>query len=239
MIINSEEDAGMPRPLLFAQHKSRMTLRKAILLSWAVHLFLFGTGLVFSRYSAGLLSGHREPIMVSLVGWGGNAADGRSAKEQRQRRSRARVAQESSTSLPEQTESRSPIPETMPAATSGADETPSGGGDHVMDNTTGHSAEGQAGGAEFGLISSEQWAVIVSSIERVKNYPRFARERGIEGVVHVRFRLRPQGDVDRIEIVKSSGSEILDESSIRTVYRAAPMPYVNGWVEVPIVYVLK
>lgn len=216
-----------------------MTLRKAILLSWAVHLFLFGTSLVFARYSGGLLSGHREPIMVSLVGPGGNAANAEPDGDQRQRRSRPRPARETSPSFHEQTDGPSPIPETTSAVTGGADETPSGGGDQVTADSTGHSAEGQAGGAEFGLVSTEQWAVIVSSIERVKNYPRFARERGIEGVVHVRFRLRPQGDVDRVEIVKSSGSEILDESSIRTVYRAAPMPYVNGWVEVPIVYVLK
>jgi protein TonB len=81
--------------------------------------------------------------------------------------------------------------------------------------------------------------VIVSSIERVKSYPRLARERGIEGVVHLRFRVRPQGEVDRVEVVRSSGYEILDTASVRTVYRAAPMPYVSGWIEVPIAYVLK
>jgi TonB family protein len=216
-----------------------MTLRKAILLSWAAHLFLFGTSLVFARYSGGLLSGPREPILVTLVGRGGNEASAKPDGDQRQRRLKPRFAQERSLSVPEQTESRSPIPETASAVTGGAGETPSGGADHVADDSTGHSAEGQAGGAEFGLVSAEQWAQIVSSIERVKNYPRFARERGIEGVVHVRFRLRPQGDVERVEIVKSSGSGVLDESSVRTVYRAAPMPYVNGWVEVPIAYVLK
>jgi protein TonB len=216
-----------------------MTLRKAILLSWAVHLFLFGTGLVFARYSDGLLSGHRGPIMVSLVGRGGDTSEGNPAKKQRQRRLKPRMAQERSSSVPEQTEIRSPVPETMPAVTNGADDPLSRDADTATDDSAGGSADGQTGGGEFGLVSPEQWAVIVSSIERVKNYPRFARERGIEGVVHVRFRLRPQGDVDRIEIVKSSGSEILDESSIRTVYRAAPMPYVSGWVEVPIAYVLK
>jgi len=57
--------------------------------------------------------------------------------------------------------------------------------------------------------------------------------------VHLRFRVRPQGEVDRVEIVRSSGYEILDTASVRTVYRAAPMPYVSGWIEVPISYVLK
>ncbi len=106
----------------------------------------------------------------------------------------------------------------------------------------GQAGEGSAGSGpdtQFGLVPAEQWAVIVSSIERVKSYPRFARERGIQGVVHLRFRVRPQGEVDRVEIVRSSGYEILDTASVRTVYRAAPMPYVSGWIEVPISYVLK
>ena len=81
--------------------------------------------------------------------------------------------------------------------------------------------------------------MISSAIERSKSYPRMARERGIQGVVRLRFTVRPQGYVDRVEIVKSSGSEVLDSASVRTVYRAGPMPYVSGWVEVPIAYVLK
>jgi TonB family protein len=106
----------------------------------------------------------------------------------------------------------------------------------------GQLGEGEAGSGtdeQFGAASAEQWAVIVSSIERVKSYPRMARERGIQGVVHLRFRVKPEGEVDSVEIVKSSGSEILDTASVRTVYRAAPMPYVKGWIEVPIAYVLK
>jgi TonB family protein len=66
-----------------------------------------------------------------------------------------------------------------------------------------------------------------------------ARERGIEGTVLVRFKVLPTGEIERVDIIKSSGSDILDKASVHTVYRAAPMPYVNGWVEVPMSYVLK
>ncbi len=41
------------------------------------------------------------------------------------------------------------------------------------------------------------------------------------------------------EVMKSPGCEILDSASISAVHRAAPMPYVNGWVEMPMRYVLK
>ena len=91
----------------------------------------------------------------------------------------------------------------------------------------------------FGLIAPEQWSLIVSAIERTKSYPRLARERGTEGVVRLRFRLRPEGSIEKIEIIESSGSTILDSASVRAVYLAAPMPYVQGWIEVPIAYVLK
>jgi TonB family protein len=216
-----------------------MTFRKAIFFSCAVHLFLFGTSLVFARYSGGLLNGPWEPIMVTLVGRGGNEASAKPDGNHRQHGLQPRLAQKTSLSFPEQTENRFPIPETAPAVTGEAAERLSGGADQETDTSTGHSAEDRAGGGEFGLVSPEQWAVIVSLIERVKNYPRFARERGIEGVVRVRFKLRPQGEVERVEIVKSSGSGVLDESSVRTVYRAAPMPYVNGWVEIPIAYMIQ
>jgi TonB family protein len=91
----------------------------------------------------------------------------------------------------------------------------------------------------FGLIAPEQLSLIVSAIERTKSYPRLARERGTEGVVHLRFRLSPEGSIEKIEIMESSGSTVLDSASIRAVYLAAPMPYVQGWIEVPIAYVLK
>ncbi len=81
--------------------------------------------------------------------------------------------------------------------------------------------------------------MLQSAIEKAKSYPRLARERGIEGVVLVRFRVLPSGEVQEVNIAKSSGAAILDEASVRTVQRAAPMPYVSGWIEVPMVYELK
>jgi len=88
-------------------------------------------------------------------------------------------------------------------------------------------------------MTSEQWQRLHSALESAKTYPRLARERGIEGTVLVRFKVLPSGDIDGVNVVKSSGAAVLDEASVKTVYRAAPMPYVKGWVEVPMVYELK
>ena len=55
----------------------------------------------------------------------------------------------------------------------------------------------------------------------------------------VRFKVLPTGEIEKVDIIKSSGSDILDTATVHTAYRAAPMPYVHGWVEVPMSYVLK
>ncbi len=80
--------------------------------------------------------------------------------------------------------------------------------------------------------------LIASALERAKRYPVIAREQGIQGVVNLRFTLTPSGAVEKVEIVQSSGYAVLDDASIRTVYRAAPLPYLAGWITVPIAYVL-
>jgi TonB family protein len=196
-----------------------------------MHMFLLGTGIVFARYAGDLFQGRRDPIVVMLVGEEGSAETAGESKKRSQRTS----------SLSEQW--ILPAPQEQPLKNGGLvpDDGP------VQRDTTENSGPAgadrsdndQVAGARSGSVSSEQWAVIVSSLERVKTYPRMARERGIQGVAHVRFRLRPTGDVENVEIVKSSGYDILDTASIRTVYRAAPMPYVSGWVEVPMAYILK
>ncbi len=208
-----------------------MTFRKSIIISFALHLVLFGGGLAFARFSGLLSWGHREPIMVTLVGDGGNSMS--SGKHGRQRNNLLPAPQPAG--LP-------PLSEAAPDRESAAMNASYGqagtGGEAGSGEGTGP-GDGRAGGSSSGSVSPKQWAVIVSSIERVKSYPHLARERGIQGTVRLRFRVKPEGEVERVEIVKSSGHEILDTASIRTLYRAAPMPYVNGWLEVPVSYVLK
>jgi len=115
-----------------------------------------------------------------------------------------------------------------------SDELKGNQGTDSVDSTVGQVSRGGSG-----FIAPEQWQLIQTAIEKVKTYPRMARERGIEGVVRVRFRLDPSGSIERVEVTKSSGHTILDAASVNTVYRAGPLPYVNGWVDVPIAYVLK
>jgi TonB family protein len=88
--------------------------------------------------------------------------------------------------------------------------------------------------------STGEWdptlSLIIRKIEAAKRYPRMARKMGIEGTAIVRFKLRPEGQVEAVEIVDSSGSEILDKASLETVRAAAPFPYKEGWLKVGIVF---
>lgn len=65
-------------------------------------------------------------------------------------------------------------------------------------------------------------------------YPPAAREAGIQGQVLLRFRLRPEGGVLSVEVIRSSGSAILDRASEETVTRSAPYPYFPGWIRLPL-----
>lgn len=77
---------------------------------------------------------------------------------------------------------------------------------------------------------------IMRRIEGAKRYPKAARRMHIEGKATVRFKIKPDGKVDAVELVESSGSDILDQASLETVHRAVPLPYKEGWLKVGIVF---
>jgi TonB family protein len=77
---------------------------------------------------------------------------------------------------------------------------------------------------------------ILSRIEGAKQYPKSARRMHMEGKATVRFKIKADGKVDSVELVESSGSEILDQASLETVRRAVPLPFKEGWLKVGIVF---
>lgn len=77
------------------------------------------------------------------------------------------------------------------------------------------------------------------------NYPMIARRNGYEGVVLLRVWVLESGNVGKIEIEKSSGYEMLDNSALKAVKEwvftpgkrnGAPIP---SWVTVPIKFQLR
>ena len=90
-----------------------------------------------------------------------------------------------------------------------------------------------------GMTLSDLLRQIRRRIEEAKIYPEDARREGIQGTVDVRFRVAADGSVEQSEIVRSSGSRLLDEASLRTIRQAAPFPRVSGWIRIPLSYHLR
>jgi protein TonB len=66
-----------------------------------------------------------------------------------------------------------------------------------------------------------RWEKRVETIGNA-NYPEEARQQGIEGELRLLLMLMPDGRVDEVRILSSSGSAILDRSAHRIVRLAAP-----------------
>lgn len=213
-------------------HQCRTTYSKALLLSVIVHVAVAGSALAFAYYGGTLYPRGLRSFTVSLVGPADGAGTGGSPVK-------GRPVERTAESLPSAVRDRMPEAEIQSGISeqrtvSRGDPAGAVDGQGYADGPDGPSEGGNAAG-----YTSEQWMRLSTALERVKVYPRLARERGIEGTVLVRFKVQPTGGIDRVDIVKSSGVKILDDASVSTVYRAAPVPYVDGWVEVPMVYQLR
>ncbi len=88
--------------------------------------------------------------------------------------------------------------------------------------------------------------MVKRKIEEMRRYPRWAKDREIEGAVHLSFRVLANGQAQGIEVTKSSGYIILDQAATATVQRANPFsplpreittPYVS--MEVAIIFSLQ
>ena len=66
-------------------------------------------------------------------------------------------------------------------------------------------------------LNKAHLARIRTMIENALCYPAIAKKLRLEGVVLVSFSLRPDGYVQNIQIVSSSGSSVLDKKAVQTV----------------------
>ncbi len=78
--------------------------------------------------------------------------------------------------------------------------------------------------------------------ERIESrivYPEEAVRRGQEGEVLLRIRVGEGGIPGEIRIARSSGTRALDDAARNGVVRAAPLPSLPGWFEVPVRFFLR
>ncbi len=215
-----------------------MMFRHAFYISIAAHIIIFGSAIAVAQFSGALLSSSHDALTVALVSSGPSSGPGKPAIP-RPKQHEAPSEVPAPEAMKEPAAEAASKPGSVSAQPAGQKQQDGGpGNDDVAPKTDSKSA-GQGTSGQVSAKTPGEWAVLAAAIERTKSYPRLARERGIEGVVRLRFRLASSGAVEKIEILQSSGFEILDNASIGAVYRAAPLPYVSGWVEVPMKYVLK
>ncbi len=65
------------------------------------------------------------------------------------------------------------------------------------------------------------WRTRVETIGN-RHYPEQARQRGIEGELRLRVALKPDGSVQEVKLLQSSGHALLDRAAMRIVHLAAP-----------------
>ena len=84
----------------------------------------------------------------------------------------------------------------------------------------------------------ERIAEIRTRVQRAVRYPTRARRRGVMGVAHIRFAIGEDGLAEKIETVRTSGSEMLDQAAEQGARDAGRLPYVYGRVEIPVRFAL-
>ena len=82
-------------------------------------------------------------------------------------------------------------------------------------------------------------------IESVKKYPGTASKFGVEGTVYVKFTILSNGNVEEVEVARSSGYETLDKAAVLAIKNATPFPPLpkairreSLRIEVPLVFKL-
>ncbi len=101
----------------------------------------------------------------------------------------------------------------------------------------GWTAEGRVGGANGPVrldTRDPQYVTYFNSIKRaievVWQYPELALRYGLQGRLLLEFSILGNGDIESAKIVRSSGSNLLDEEALRAVKAAAPFGPIPPWI---------
>lgn len=103
-------------------------------------------------------------------------------------------------------------------------------------------SSGQTDTVQKELFLKEKLLVISSLVQKSINYPTLARRMGWEGRVVVYFKLTPEGRLEDLHVLESSGYEVLDGSALEAVRKIAhlfPKPPVMVVVKLPVNFKLE
>jgi protein TonB len=101
----------------------------------------------------------------------------------------------------------------------------------------GWSADARVGGANGPVrldTKDPQYVTYFNSIKRaievVWQYPELALRYGLQGRLLLEFSILGNGDIESAKIIRSSGSNLLDEEALRAVKAAAPFGPIPPWL---------
>lgn len=84
----------------------------------------------------------------------------------------------------------------------------------------------------------DYWETLVEQVGN-QHYPEEARRQRVFGSLRLAVRLRPDGSVEQVEVLASSGHRVLDLAAIRTIRLAAPFapfpPELAHWDRLEII----
>ena len=72
---------------------------------------------------------------------------------------------------------------------------------------------------------------IKQSIESQWEYPELALRYGLQGKLSLEFTIANDGQLAQLRLIRSSGSQLLDEEAIRAIKAAAPFPPIPSWIK--------
>ena len=72
---------------------------------------------------------------------------------------------------------------------------------------------------------------IKQSIEQQWEYPEMALRYGLQGKLWLEFTIGGSGQLERLRVIRSSGSELLDQEAVRAIKAAAPFPPIPTWIK--------
>jgi len=71
---------------------------------------------------------------------------------------------------------------------------------------------------------------IKQSIELQWEYPEVALRYGLQGRLSLELAIASNGQLERLRILRSSGSQVLDDEALRAIKAASPFPPIPPWI---------
>jgi len=100
-----------------------------------------------------------------------------------------------------------------------------------------------ANGVKYSKVYIKKYLHLIRQIlQKNLSYPTIAKKMGWEGICVIQFTLTPEGKIENIKVVKSSGYKTLDRNAVTAIIKSAsefPKPKERITLEVPIIYRLR